>query len=523
MTTAYIIKTYRASERTKEYVDNLLKDFSKADYQFFIHILNGTLVSYSKWENGWVPMPSKLIKKHWVNQKIDYPRMVDQRLLEIKILDEFEVADGNKIQQTYSKQLGLCQEFRVHPEIFESIVSCSPKTPEEFDNCKYYNLMTGKAMKAPVKRYPRSDKNNNPLPDLILEAMDTIHTCKLNVKAVLKHLEELEWNISFWYNFGDDSARRAYIIDKTAYDHIMENKIKQEGDFVEYRVIFSDENPQMSGRISEAKIGLQSCSREMKAAAFSGIPGLKNYDLKSSQVYGLIQWFEMADIDTKWLHEYLSKDKQEYADAVGISKDRWKQCFMALIMGGHVRKNVDIEQFQPVKSFKEANGQRVEIEEPPSEAIFKALFEEAKSNPDLAMNYYCNFYKIIEPLKKSIDKWHNWLLNEYVKNNSIYPRGKQAVVNKTGTSFDLTPYQDGKGDWKDKNKLKRKLAAFYLQGTEAGLIHHLTVLSKKYGYVCLSNQHDGLVTIGDIPQEAVDIAKERSGLKYAYLEEKPFV
>jgi hypothetical protein len=66
------------------------------------------------------------------------------------------------------------------------------------------------------------------------------------------------------------------------------------------------------------------------------------------------------------------------------------------------------------------------------------------------------------------------------------------------------------------------MAAFYLQGVEAGYIHWITVLSKDFGYTCLSNQHDGLVTIGEIPEEAREIAKQRSGLKYAVLEEKAF-
>ena len=97
------------------------------------------------------------------------------------------------------------------------------------------------------------------------------------------------------------------------------------------------------------------------------------------------------------------------------------------------------------------------------------------------------------------------------------------MVNKTGMSFDLTPYHGAKGKWQNVNELKRKLAAFFLQGVEAGYIHWITILSKDFGYEVLSNQHDGVVVLGEIPEEAMQIAKQRSGLKYAELVEKPFL
>jgi hypothetical protein len=110
-------------------------------------------------------------------------------------------------------------------------------------------------------------------------------------------------------------------------------------------------------------------------------------------------------------------------------------------------------------------------------------------------------------------------LKEYLRIHGIsyWVKGKQYIKNPTGKTLCIT---DLKGNQEDK---KRRLAAFVLQGFEAGFIHHLTLLSREYDYEVLSNQHDGLITLGEIPQAAVEKAKEISGLRYATLEEKAFV
>jgi hypothetical protein len=62
-----------------------------------------------------------------------------------------------------------------------------------------------------------------------------------------------------------------------------------------------------------------------------------------------------------------------------------------------------------------------------------------------------------------------------------------------------------------------------LQGQEAAFIHHLTLLSGKHGFVPISNQHDGLVTLGVVPEEATARAAALSGFQHVHLEEKAFV
>lgn len=518
MSDAYIIKTYRSPESVKNYLDILLKDFTQADYQFFVHVYSSTIISFIQKEDGWVPISAELIRKQWGKTKIQLEKLQSAGLLEIKVLDEIELADGLFLEQTYSRKDGLCRCFRTPLDIMEEILNHFPETTEEYTTCQYYNLMTNKKMNTQV-RYPKNNENRHPHPDLILNAMDKINKCVVNLAALEAHVESLRDQLIF----GSQKDLKAFIVDDSCLKQIKKNHTLLDNGLAEYQVMFKD--PQMSGRLTELGSGMQGCSRKMKEQGFSGISGIKNYDLKSSQVYGLIQWFEKANIDASWLHEYLSQDKQVYANKVGVSKDRWKQCFMALIMGGYLQKNVKTKNFEVVKVVKKIRGQLIEQEDYPDVAIIRALCQEAKGDADLALSYYQKFAEVVAPLKVCIDAWQDWLLDKYIPEQSIYSHGKQLVVNKTGIPFNLTEYQTAKGEWDEKkiNELKRRISAFFLQGTEAAYIHHLTIISEHFGYRVISNQHDGIVVIGEIPQEAMDIAKRNSGLKYAFLEEKPFL
>jgi hypothetical protein len=192
-------------------------------------------------------------------------------------------------------------------------------------------------------------------------------------------------------------------------------------------------------------------------------------------------------------------------------------------MGAFMIEKVTVKDFAPVKAVKKVNGELIETDAAPSRALFNCFYQEANGNPELALSYYQKFYAVVKPLKVSIDNWQEWLIKRYIVKHSIYPRGIHKVVNRTGIGFELTHYKDAKGEWTNVNTLKRKLSAFFLQGAEAGFIHHLTALGPVYGFQTMNNQHDGLVTIGAIPQQAVDLAVERSGLRYAVLEEKSFI
>lgn len=515
MANAYIINSFRVPETVKIFIlDNLLINYSKSTQQFFVHVLLGTLIAYSKKEEGWTPVCFKLMRKEWGRLLPDWRQLIEDHLLELKVIGEIKVNEELTIEQTYSIKNNLSRAFRVPEKVLTKFLESYPEETEDYLECTYYNLMNGKKMNV-FKRHKLTDETGHPIPELIKNSMLSIKRCVINDKAIKNFLSDKKVEVIFGTRKEELKARN----DDYCYKALRETGIKMlKNGLVEY---YPSYKTQMSGRISEEGGGLQSCSREMKEAAFSDIPNLYNYDLKSSQVWGLIQWFEIANIDCSWLTEYLSKDKKEYANQVGISVDRWKQCFMALVFAAELRKKVSKKTFETEKSSKIVNGILFEKEEGPDTTILNALWEEANGDADKALVYYNKFYKIVEPLRKGIEAWQEWLLKEYIPFNSVYPKGIPYAINKTGMTFCLGNYKNSQGDWVKVKELKRKISAFYLQGNEAAFIHCLTWISEYYQFEPINNQHDGLITLGKIPEAAIQKAREMSGLKYAFLEEKP--
>lgn len=95
-------------------------------------------------------------------------------------------------------------------------------------------------------------------------------------------------------------------------------------------------------------------------------------------------------------------------------------------------------------------------------------------------------------------------------------RGKgQVMRNHCGITFCKYDYEGG-------HEARSKAMAWYLQGLEAACVHALTVLSEEYDYEVMANEHDGLITIGTIPEEAQERARKASGSRRAELTDKRF-
>ncbi len=71
---------------------------------------------------------------------------------------------------------------------------------------------------------------------------------------------------------------------------------------------------------------------------------------------------------------------------------------------------------------------------------------------------------------------------------------------------------------------KRKIAAHVLQGIEAAFISYITHYSSEPDcpYRVISDQHDGVIVKGFIPEKYVERARLDSDFKYGILVEKPY-
>ncbi|MEL6704814.1 MAG: hypothetical protein AAFU38_10385 [Bacteroidota bacterium] len=143
---------------------------------------------------------------------------------------------------------------------------------------------------------------------------------------------------------------------------------------------------------------------------------------------------------------------------------------------------------------------------------------DVSEDPDIDLNdpeaVYALLRVIYGPMATEIKQWRNWLVEEHWALYSRAGGNGRFVEGPCGFAFDkhlYAPSEQGK-----------KYATNRLQGSEATFIHHLTLLQAEYGYEVLANEHDGLVVLGSIPEEAVALARTRSGFRTAEIEPKPF-
>jgi len=350
---------------------------------------------------------------------------------------------------------------------------------------EFVNLYTGKPIDKSVYfktqcKYKKADK------PIIRKALKAIERRVFNRSAVIEHLHSFEI---------EDSKNKdifsSFLSDLYSWITILVSGIQKESDNIySYQPKY---NINSSGRVSEIGSGLQSCSRRMKYASIQGIDDIHNYDLKGSQVNGLIHQFNLQDLDTEWLENYVNDDnaKQLYADQVGVTVNTFKQCLLAFIMGGSL-------------SAKSAS----------------SVFNYLKNDPHINQDHFkaCERLKtlkeLLAPVSKSLNKWKASIYSgKYIELGTKYGRvygGNKLIKNYLGI-----PYCVGPG-----NLSRNKLAARILQGQESAFIHNLTVLSSKYGFKVIGNEHDGIITLGQIPKEATEEVKEIIGVSEFSLVEK---
>jgi len=222
----------------------------------------------------------------------------------------------------------------------------------------------------------------------------------------------------------------------------------------------------------------------MKVAAYSGISNLYNYDLTSSQAYIALHEMRRYGIECHWLEDYIadSNKKAEYAKDVGITVAAWKQCLYTLLMGGPLPTNATSAFVSKVSILDYLGRGEVSIEVV-SERLSK-------------------LWTVLKPFRKPLKLWHKAVLTEAKDNDGI-------ITNSLGLTRQLK-----------RGELERAapIIAHKLQGAEAQYIHTVTVIAEDFDFVPLGNEHDGLITLGEIPNEAIEYAGMLTGMPYLDLE-----
>lgn len=465
MKKSYIISQYKVSLTTYQFIHGKVNGLSDQEKRFFLHVLCSQLIDLGKgldvlpgWDTLALNLPSKTIRA-------EFGRGMSWEKMAPKMLGLLEASD-------YSD--GQCRYFQVSPPLFEEIRAHLQDQLDKPDGSPAVNLFDGMAYTiGHAMPYPPEPKF--PSSKLMRDAARVLHAveCPFNVDAVRAHVQRLKAT--------DDPA---YENDHRCAE-VMFAGMRRKGNVGYYTPSYG---PQSSGRIAEVGGGLQSCTKAMKQAAFTGIEGIHNYDLRSAHGYVLLQELKLAGIDGTWVEDHLGPGVFEvHAEQLGFTKGLYKKCFFATVNGAsHHRSDDDAGAIQEelLEHFKDKN-------------MTRQKFGEVVAQ--------------LKPLKKIVDEWRQWLLSPACPHRWKTQR-KEYILNAAGQELPTS-----------HEELEQKINAHILQGQESSFIHHLTILSKKYGFTAISNQHDGIVTLGKVSDEAIVEAGKLSGFEQPFLDIKTFV
>lgn len=465
MKKSYIISQYKVSKTTYEFVHSKLYGLFHEEKRFFLHVLCSQLIDLAKghdvllgWDTLGLNLPSKTIRA-------EFERGVSWEKMAPKMQGLLEASDYAKRQ---------CRYFQVSAPLFEEICFHLQEQLDKPDGSPAVNLFDGTAYSI-ARAMPYPPEPEFPSSKLMRDAARVLHAveCPFNIEAVQAHLECLK-----------TTNHPAYENDRLCAQTMFAGMRRQEN-VGYYTATYS---PQSSGRIGEVGGGLQSCTKEMKEAAFTSIENVYNYDLRSAHGYVLLQELKLAGVDGAWVEEHLGRGVFEArAVALGLPKKVYKKCFFATVNGASHHWSDDDPG-----------------------AIQAELLKHLK-DVDLSKQKFGEVVAELKPLKKIVDEWRTWLISPTCPHRMKTQR-RDYILNASGQRIFLS-----------HEEFEQKVIAHILQGREAAYIHHLTLISKEYDFVPVSNQHDGLITMGNVPDEAKIAARKLSGFEQPFLEIKSFV
>jgi len=513
--------------------EELLKNESD-DVKALFSILRKETELCLRKNEGYAPISWEMLNKNKYTEAI-------KRLRELDLVDYIEyIKPRNGIA-------GASREYRIKLPLFYDLNNLSSNRVDSYIEKGFtlYNGITGK----PIKRgknerqheitiyNKRKKKDELIVSEIVAQGIIPIEYCYFNYMLVEEHLDFYKERMLL--GLLNEKEILKYMNDERCYANILARpfKILDEG----YKGMLCYQpsyRGQSTGRKSEIGGGFQSCSREVKHLAFAYSPNIRNYDLKSSQIYCLKYQFMSAGLNYKLLDKYIKVDKSSLAAEIGVDVDTWKGINYGAYFGGfptakirNILKGdkkqakiallIDLVSFKVVskhicsylniKTFYNAKKNRREVVAPTPEKLLNIL------------KILKSFYLQNKDLLDEILTWHEYLGKEFIQSNSICIKTKKYIRNRSDMPIEVTQFINRKNRLSAKGQ--RKIASHLLQGQEACFISRLTWYSEENNqcpYNVLSDQHDGLIVEGYIPNSYVERARSETGFTEAYLVEKPY-
>ena len=471
---------------------------------------------------GMTPIPYELIKKKGYVEALE------------------KLKDLNIVQYTgFSKAAKRCRSYWINWDLYKKIDNLIPGRVENFsnNNWKPWNGINNKEIRESAtsrhkiyKYNKRKKKYELTVSEVVENGILPIKFCIIdfiNVETYLNYQREL-----YMKKVLTASEGMKYLNNERCYRNILMNGFIIDSEHKNLLLYEPRYRGQKTGRRSEIGGGFQSCSREMKHEAFYFLPNIRNYDLKSSQMYGLKYAFMSARFDTSIVDKYLAIDKAVWASQIGIDKDTWKGLMYGAYFGGfpssYFRKDgtmIDKKTYIMLKCeiVRKHICKFLGIETWYNYKLNRHECNDTVENNKAIQRILSAFYVQNKDLIDKLKEWRDYLATDFFNSNFEIKGGKKYIWNRSNMPIEMTQYMNSKGVI--SNKGKRDLASHILQGQEALFISCITSysLEEDCPYEVMSDQADGVIVQGFIPDEYQERARQDSKFEFAYLEEKPYL
>lgn len=406
-----------------------------------------------------------------------------------------------------------CRAFQLSAPAYEAFVEAGPGTVTGASQTEWVTP-DGRGSRSP-RWSPLNDANRNAYPPLVRGGLLAIPEGLFDGPAVERHLERLARAAS-QHRAGSEEHRRL-VADRGAFGAVLPQVLGPAGGgVVRYRPLY---RVVTSGRVYHVGGGLQSASGAMKAAAYGGAVGARNYDLAESQLWGLRQLMEDAGLPCPALSDLLDRPGgvARFAAGTGVPKKRFKGALFGLIYGAALPEpDAALRAAERLDSLRRggSHGAWARRSSAPVREVLEGVGLERFEGA------YRDVYAAVRPVSDEVCRWRRFLAFEFVPDRASRRRGDLYLYNASGMPWNATRWPDGRE--RRAYQMGVHAAAHLLQGLEAAYIHALGAALSRRGVPVLANEHDGLVCLGAVRPEDEAEARARSGLRMARLVEKPF-
>ena len=410
-----------------------------------------------------------------------------------------------------------CRRYRLDPTLARRLRKLEPKTAAEASRTEWVNPFNGRVVRAALRSI-KTDGSRHPHPPLVVAALDVLDTGVLDVERIEEYVGRIRRSASVGSPGGDRRRRNAGLLEAHAvataawrsYSRgVLRQRPTVDWPFATYPLAYKVAT---SGRIYQRGGGAQNFPGELKRAAYERVPGVADFDIRRSHLAGAVLLMGGAGLLTEALAELYGGDDDLTAVELqcGLRAGALKSVLYPLMSGGRLPEPTDAAVTTVLKGRT------------PRDAAVRVVRDEAEVGTDGRevvpfRDRYERAYDLLGPALWEIKEWHEHLAYDYVPAVCTSGRGGQFVENACGMKLlvrragggPLTPTQAAK-----------TVAPHLLQGLEAAYVHALTVLLAGRGVRVVSNEHDGLIALGEPSAEDLAVARHESGFHNAELVRK---